>query len=72
MIMMSSEKELTDEQLTSVTGGTGYEQNGDWVINGQDVNISQEDIAALTAKDPSQLNSYEKAVLEQAKKKGLI
>ena len=70
--MMSSEKELTDEQLTSVTGGTGYEQNGDWVINGQDVNISQEDIAALTAKDPSQLNSYEKAVLEQAKKKGLI
>ena len=70
--MMSSEKELTDEQLTSVTGGTGYEQNGDWVINVQNVNVSEEDIAALTAKDPSQLNSYEKAVLEQAKKKGLI
>ena len=69
---MSSEKELTDEQLTSVTGGIGYEQNGDWVINGQSVNISEEDIAALTAKAPSQLNSYEKAIFEQAKKKGLI
>ncbi len=71
-IMMSGKNKLTDEQLTSVSGGKGYEQDGEWVINGQNVEVSKEDLAALVAKDSSQLNSYEKVILEQAKIKGLI
>ena len=56
--MMSGKNKLTDEQLTSVSGGKNYEQDGEWVINGQNVKVSKEDLAALAAKDSSQLNSY--------------
>ena len=42
------------------------------MINGQNVNISKADLAALAAKAPSQLDPSEKAILEQAKKRGLV
>lgn len=71
-IVMSGKNKLNDEQLKDVAGGKGYEQDGEWVISGQNVNVSKDELQTLAEKDPSQLNSYEKAILEQAKKKGLI
>ena len=32
--MMSSEKKLNNEQLKGVTGGTNYETDKEWSING--------------------------------------
>ena len=71
--MMTTENKLTDEQLNSVAGGKGYEKDDEViVISGLNISISKAELVALAAKDPEQLTTYEKAILQYAKNAKLI
>lgn len=71
--MMTNENKLTDEQLTQVAGGKGYEKDDEViVISGLNISISKAELVALAAKDPEQLTTYEKAILQYAKNAKLI
>ena len=71
--MIKDENKLTNEQLTQVVGGKGYKSDDEEIIiTGLNITVTISELNALAAKDPSQLNSYEKAILEYAKKAKLI
>ena len=71
--MKSKDNKLTDEQLNSVVGGKGYAKDEEKIIIiGLNVAITKSELYALAEKDPSQLSSYEQAILDYARNANLI